>query len=384
MTRRPPDPDRLAGCLLGGGIGDALGAPVEGMSLGKIRARYGPDGIRDYVDERFGAGAITDDTQMTLFTVEALLNASVRARAKGIGGATAGMLQAAYIQWLQVQGEDVPDQDVVVSSPLFAATPGMRQRRGPGRTCLSALHAAAARRRPGVPLGTVEKPINDSKGCGGVMRAAPAGFPYADPAAAFNLGCTAAALTHGHPSGYLSAGTMAATVCGLVRGAELPHALEAARAELERHRGHEETSTALDAATVLAGRGWPAPEELETLGAGWVGEEALAIGVCAALAANRLIQADGVRRAEAGRRGLLLAVNHSGDSDSTGGLCGSLLGSRFGTAALPGRWQAGLEVRDTVLLLAADAAVEFGGDPPAEDDGYGTPPASWFTRHAPS
>lgn len=166
---------------------------------------------------------------------------------------------------------------------------------------------------------------------------------------------------------------------GLLRGAELSAALEAARVELERRQGHEETSAALDAAVALARRGVPSPERLETLGGGRTGEEALAIAVCAALAATADTDEDDP--AEIGRRGLLLAVNHSGGSDSTGSVCGNLLGARYGTAVLPGRWQSGVELRDIAILMAADAALEFGADPPS-DPRYGEPPMNWHYRRA--
>jgi hypothetical protein len=158
--------------------------------------------------------------------------------------------------------------------------------------------------------------------------------------------------------------------------------MEVARAELERRSGHDETSAALDAAVALAAGGWPTAEAFETLGAGWTGEQALAMGVCAALVAER-VASEGQRGAvvDVVRRGLLLAVNHSGDSDSTGGLCGGLLGARYGTAGLPGRWVAGLEVRDEAVLLAADAALEFGIDPPTAPDGWGAPPPGWPPRY---
>ena len=67
--------DRVAGCLLGGACGDALGAPVEFLKLSEITASYGPEGITNF-DVAYGiVGAITDDTQMTLFTVEGLIRA---------------------------------------------------------------------------------------------------------------------------------------------------------------------------------------------------------------------------------------------------------------------------------------------------------------------
>ena len=67
--------DRFCGCLLGGAVGDALGAPVEFLSIDEIRRRYGDSGITDF-DTAYGRrGAITDDTQMTLFTAEGLIRA---------------------------------------------------------------------------------------------------------------------------------------------------------------------------------------------------------------------------------------------------------------------------------------------------------------------
>lgn len=62
--------DQVRGSLLGGAVGDALGAAVEFQSLAEIRSRFGPAGILDYAPAFGRLGAITDDTQMTLFTAE--------------------------------------------------------------------------------------------------------------------------------------------------------------------------------------------------------------------------------------------------------------------------------------------------------------------------
>ncbi|MGW7383007.1 ADP-ribosylglycohydrolase family protein [Streptomyces sp. NPDC054794] len=78
---------RVRGCLLGGALGDALGYPVEFSSLDRIRAAHGERGVTGLVPGAHGAaGRISDDTQMTLFTAEALVHAHARERHKGIGG----------------------------------------------------------------------------------------------------------------------------------------------------------------------------------------------------------------------------------------------------------------------------------------------------------
>jgi ADP-ribosylglycohydrolase len=185
---------------------------------------------------------------------------------------------------------------------------------------------------------------NDSKGCGGVMRVAPIGLasPAIEDRVIFETGTASAAFTHGHPAGHLSAGYFAVTIASLVRGEPLIRALELADAELQRHGGNVEVARAIDAARELASRGRPGPEELETLGAGWVAEEALSIAVCCALTATRF--GDGV----------LLAVNHSGDSDSTGSIAGNMLGAAFGVDAIPQTWLDRLELRQEIERIAVD------------------------------
>jgi ADP-ribosylglycohydrolase len=187
------------------------------------------------------------------------------------------------------------------------------------------------------------------------------------PEQSFELGCQLAALTHGHVSGYLPAGVFAATMRGILDGRSLRAAVDDAVEMLRSWPRHEETSAAIDAALALSTRGLPVPEELERLGGGWVGEEALAIGLCCALAATDLEAA------------VVAAVTHSGDSDSTGSIAGNLLGAVGGVAAIPSRWLDVLELKDVIEALAADAALEFG--PERLSDGYGGAPEEWLARY---
>ncbi|MGJ6979424.1 ADP-ribosylglycohydrolase family protein [Aestuariimicrobium soli] len=123
--RSPPAPNsptrdldryrsHVRGCLLGGAIGDALGGPVEFWSLDRITSRVGPRGVRDYLpdDGLVGhtsdegnhpiIGHITDDTQMTLFTVEGLIRATVRSATRGTALGPAP-IHHAYDRWLDTQ-----------------------------------------------------------------------------------------------------------------------------------------------------------------------------------------------------------------------------------------------------------------------------------------
>jgi ADP-ribosylglycohydrolase len=331
---------RFLGCLLGGAVGDALGAPVEFMSRTEILRRFGPNGITNYAPAFGGLGTVTDDTQMTLFTAEGLIRGWVRGCFKGITS-YAGVTAHAYLRWLQTQGErSTCDIDFGADEPGWLIQQRqLHSRRGPGNTCLSALRAM---RSLGEPAG------NDSKGCGGVMRVAPVGLftwrlrPHASPHEAFRLGVELAALTHGHPTGALTGGVLAVLVLAMTDGASLPDALAASKAILRAERSHEETLRAIEMAESLAVSRLPHAEAIATLGQGWIAEEALAIAIYCALVARNF------------RHGVILAVNHDGDSDSTGAIAGNLLGAMHGVKAIPTGWLEPLELRDVITELAED------------------------------
>jgi ADP-ribosyl-[dinitrogen reductase] hydrolase len=327
--------------LLGGAVGDALGAPIEFASLREIRARFGADGLLELAPG-FGPsgrlGAITDDTQMTLFTAEGL---TLAARDPALAGRS-GMVRSvhrAYLRWLRTQGERSAHPTFErTDEGWLLGTPALHSPRGPGNTCLSALRASR--------MGSAEQPLNHSKGCGGVMRIAPVGLTRAvdDP---FAVGCAIAAITHGHPTGFLAAGFQALAIREVVAGTPLRSACQEAMEELSRRPSHQECAAAVERALSLSAekRGQASPEDVASLGEGWVAEEALAIALFCALAAPDFESA------------VRLAVNHGGDSDSTGAITGNLLGAALGEAVIPARWLAALELREEIERVA-DELVE--------------------------
>jgi ADP-ribosylglycohydrolase len=52
----------------------------------------------------------------------------------------------------------------------------------------------------------------------------------------------------------------------------------------------------------------------------------------------------------------VLAVNHSGDSDSTGAIAGNICGALYGAAAIPAPWLNRLELREEITAAADDLA----------------------------
>jgi ADP-ribosyl-[dinitrogen reductase] hydrolase len=159
----------------------------------------------------------------------------------------------------------------------------------------------------------------------------------------FDLGCECAWLTHGHRTGQLAAGYLATVIAAIAEGRGLVQALDTADGVLLSREGNEETARALRAAREAATHGSSA-ELVARVGQGWVAEEALAIAIYCALAEPDPLGA------------LLRAVNHDGDSDSTGAIAGNILGALHGTTWLPEAWLEQLELRAEIERIADDLA----------------------------
>ncbi len=284
--------NQFQGCLLGGACGDALGYPVEFMKLSEIRRVYGPDGIREMkLSTATRKALVSDDTQMTLFTANGLLMAAQVAKNSDDGktGPIDGTIRQscwiAYQRWLYTQVGICRDKSCLQRFdtdpyPFIMDEAALFAQRAPGATCLSALESAR--------IGTPEAPLNDSKGCGGVMRVAPCGLLfYKSPERAYKAAVTAAALTHGHKAGYVAAGALAFIIACIVNGSDLPSAVNRVLIYLCDHDKGSETYYALhDAVALSTSFEISRARAIRQLGGGWVAEEALAIAVYCALIAD--------------------------------------------------------------------------------------------------
>ena len=306
---------KYKGCLLGLAVGDALGAAVEFMSLAEIRKKYGGDGIQDFDSwNGFEAGSYTDDTQMALATAVGCIKAAECWKKEGFFDPIPHLYNE-YLSWLETQNDPF-------------------QRRAPGNTCLSALRSGR--------MGTMDAPINNSKGCGGVMRVAPVGLVFLGEMA-FLEGAKTAAITHGHPSGYLSAGFLAELISHILDGKILQEAIELSRETIKKFEGHQETLMSIDLAENLAKGDMPGVDAIQQIGEGWTGEEALAIAIyCSLKFSNNF------------RSAVTASVNHSGDSDSTGAIAGAIMGALLGDEAIPGSWVDRLENSQEISKIATE------------------------------
>jgi ADP-ribosylglycohydrolase len=158
----------------------------------------------------------------------------------------------------------------------------------------------------------VAHPLNGSKGCGDVMGMAPVGLALRIEES-FRIGCELAAITHGHPSGYLAAGFLTLAIREVVRGTG-PRGSCDARADRRPRRGLGRRAGAGHLALLR-----PRPPGRLRVG-GAPGREP------------------------------------GGDSDSTGAIAGSLMGAHLGEGAIPQRWLAELELRAAIERPAIELA----------------------------
>ncbi|KAF4408243.1 MULTISPECIES: ADP-ribosylglycohydrolase family protein [Streptomyces] len=349
---------RVRGCLLGGAVGDALGAGVASDSLADIRTAHGPNGITDLVPAFGRRGAITDGTQLTLFTVDGLIRAQVR-RDTGAWHPPTD-LHRAYLRWAATQHEWGPDERRKDDGWL-AREEWLYARREPDRACLAGFGDEV--------MGTLSRPKNPgADGSGAVTRSAPFGLLVGwEPQLVFQLAVECAAQTHGAPTGCLAPGAYAVVVHGLARGDTLDNAVQQALVQLATRPGHEETMDGLKRALGAVRQGLPSAARVESLGEGRTAADALAIGLYCALVAEDV------------RHGLLLAVNHSGASAAAGSVCGHLLGVLHGETALPPGWLAELEGRPTILELADDFSMEMTQGPALHGPAASSP--GWLARY---
>lgn len=281
---------RINGSLLGGAYGDSLGAAVEFKSSDQIKQEYGSRGISQHEPVFGRAGNVTDDTQMTMATAEGL--ADVPPGMIDNRQLVRDCLWRAYRRWYKSQAF-------------------IDNRRAPGNTCMASLKQDVA--------GSRQQPLNWSAGCGGIMRVHPVGLALADRDLAWQTGVDSAALTHGHENAQIPAGFLSVLVSDLAFGLDFDQAFASAYRYLDKQPQADETIAALDRAA-SADTQADSFELIDGLGGGgWLGHDALAIATYA------------IRRAGADPlESVRLAVNHGGDSDSTGAIAGAIVGTIHG------------------------------------------------------
>lgn len=296
--------------LLAGTIADALGYLVEFKSLSEIKKEFGNNGvdIENFLEKKL---IVSDDTQMTLFCYNALLD---EIESQNIIEEKElvflnDKIYKEYLNWFLTQGfNGIPNN---TNNKLLKFSK-LHYRRAPGMTCLSALSSKV--------IGTIDTPINNSKGCGTVMRTAPISFLNTSLENIFYLGARQGALTHGHKDGYLSSGFFSALLKEVMDRKDIPLSFKNSIAILKTYKESEYLVRYLEKIFNLYEKDvlYKGEGLTEFIGTGNTADEALAIGLYSALMAKSFKEV------------IDISVNHSGDSDSTAILAAQLFVAKNG------------------------------------------------------
>lgn len=284
MEEGQKEKSRVFGCLFGLAVGDALGAPLEGIPREEIASRFG------YVTEMLGGGWLnlkpgefTDDTEMALRVAEALAKS---------GSVNIETIAAEFVDWVRQGPRDIGGQT----------------------------HAAIRALQQGVPPSEAGRKVWEEDGSwlagnGAVMRTAPIGLfcrnEDFETRAQHSRGV--AAITHGDPRCQEAAALIDHAVASLACGYPVTH-----RELMNWARARNEALSQRVSAIPHLQR-----EELRT--GGFVLDTTQT-------ALWHLLNA------ESYEDGVTSAVNLGHDADTTGAVTGALLGAKFGLEAIPQRW----------------------------------------------
>jgi ADP-ribosylglycohydrolase len=310
--------DRVAGAILGGAIGDAMGHPTEFLSMQRIVERFGPRGVTGFElwwtrdGHRFAP--YTDDTQMAEIVLRSLLH--------GLGD----------------DGDASLDAVMTHMGAGFASWAKDPQggHRAPGNACL------AGSRRLASGVSWREAGGATAGGCGSVMRAHPFGLVCDDLDTAEAWAVAHSRLTHQDPIALAACAACARGICLALQGAapdDIAADMVAAAARYSRP-----TAAMMQLAVDDAGGGVPPSVTLDRL-RGWAAHEAIAAALYVFL-----------RHPDDPRAAILEGANTPGDSDSIASIAGALVGARCGLQALPLEWVRDVERSPSLLALSGTTA----------------------------
>jgi ADP-ribosylglycohydrolase len=337
--------DRVRGCLLGLAVGDALGAPLEGLSAQQVRAHYGQvvdyvDGVRAWKRKPYRwrlPGLYSDDTQQALALCDVLLE----------------------------HGRVVPER--LAELYLGLATPKgtyVGAHRGVGRSFRQVL---ADLERGVSPRETGQR----SAGIGAAMRIAPVAlYFHGEAEAMFEAVMAASLMTHRDVRSLAGALAVAHAVRRLAAGAARdPSFLFRLAADVAREEGRVaagyagvvaslvQHGSSLSRAIAHVESLLESPreralaslvEEANRHGADPVCKRAT-MGfppACIPTCLYLLLTTDSFEEA------IVEVINLGGDADSAGAVLGALAGAHHGIAAIPERWLQGLQNREAIDLRA--------------------------------
>ena len=280
---------------------------------------------------------------MTLFTANAFLFRETRGAMRVIALLPVDAIYESYLDWLDTQNHTNNHHSISWIKDLKE----LNVSQAPGNTCISALSSGIK--------GTIENPINNSKGCGGIMRVAPIGLYMRESEIAGQFGAEASAITHGHPLGIIPSYVFSTLIWYLSNtNLTIKEALDKSMKQYEEKFDVFDKENKyyfidlVNKAIKLSGGNKNDIEAINELGEGWVAEETFAIAIYSCLKYSNNF-----------KDAIICSINHDGDSDSTGAVAGNIMGAYLGYEKIPFEYKDNIELKDEILELANDLSNEI-------------------------
>ncbi len=300
---------KIRGTIIGLAVGDALGYPIE---FTKKPVWNGETDTKEMNLSRSTIARYSDDTQMSIAVANALIATPIEYDLEK----TMALVRGEFITWL-----NSPDNN-----------------RAPGSTCIQGVENLKMG-RDWKKSGVV------SRGCGAAMRTAPIGLVfYNHPEKLVEIAEASSVCTHAHPTAVAS-GVATAYLTSLALKEEDPNTYISRLVTLAKSRFGEDSREfvekikQVEQALTMKDK----HQAITTLGEGWKGHEAVAIALYSFLRSPKDFEET-----------IITAVNHNGDSDSTGCIAGAISGAYNGIQAIPQRWINVIENRKGLEKISED------------------------------
>ncbi|MCL2070886.1 MAG: ADP-ribosylglycohydrolase family protein [Oscillospiraceae bacterium] len=359
---------RFIGAFTGFSVGDAFGYPCREMTFEEICGRFEKRGcLRLAVSAKTNTALFTDATQMTLFTTDGILWATLSQKEEGVNYTE--YVFYAYQLWLYTQTKSIAgdeyswlfDKNINAYRSKLIKTKGLYQNRAIEKTNVEQLSKIR-----NSSYGKIISPLNNFSDTGAVKRVLPAGlfFNY-DAELAFRAGADFAAITHGNPVSYLSAGFYSAVIAWLINGLNIDSSIKKSVDILKSYKNSDEVLKVIEKVLkFLSDDNIPPTTAVTRIGTD--DDAAQALGV--ALFSAALFE-------DSYENAIRLAVNHDGRSDVCGAMCGGLLGAYHGAGFIPKKWVQKLSylrlIEDIAISLVENSYFNEEPEPKSVSDNFG-------------
>lgn len=310
--------DNYTGCLLGGAVGDALG--------------YSSDNTKEL--------KISANTQLSLFTANALLFGLTRIAIKGVGSELYKWVYWAYKDWYELQEAEKAIEPSLLNISWLLNVCELAESRSPVDKTVEILKVFKV-----ANVEEIDKGFNNQYDC--VTRVLPVGLSLAEDESldrVFKLALNVAKLTHSDNNACLSSGCIATFIRSLRSNSfDMEKSIENTLEVLKHYDNSAHLVEKIEYCKTLLDSNIEDKEITSKLGEGFISEECLLLGLYFSIKYRNDF-----------KQGVMSAIECSKNSSAVGFIVGSILGLINGEKGIPEDLRSEVEIRDILLEIGSD------------------------------